>query len=84
MQPHKHTYISGSIGDECKYCGLLKSTIEAMQPKIKVNNMICENCNEKQEEIDGLLQEIQDLKDEIKTLETELGRIDKWHAAYPR
>jgi len=46
--------------------------------------MLCENCNEKQEEIDGLKEENEHLKDEIKSLESELTAIDRWHGNYPR
>lgn len=28
MKPYEHKYIAGTIGDECGFCGLLKSTIE--------------------------------------------------------
>lgn len=31
MNPHEHNYIAGTIGDECDFCGLLKSTIESME-----------------------------------------------------
>ena len=31
MKSHEHKYISGTIGDECGFCGLLKSTIESME-----------------------------------------------------
>ena len=35
MKPHEHKYISGTIGDECEFCGLLKSTIEATEEQDK-------------------------------------------------
>ncbi len=28
MKGHEHKYIAGTIGDECEFCGLLKTTIE--------------------------------------------------------
>lgn len=28
MKGHEHKYIVGTIGDECEFCGLLKTTIE--------------------------------------------------------
>ena len=31
MKSHEHKYISGTIGDECDFCGLLKTTIEAIE-----------------------------------------------------
>ena len=31
MKPHEHKYIAGTIGDECEFCGLLKSTIESLE-----------------------------------------------------
>ena len=31
MKGHEHKYIAGVIGDECEFCGLLKSTIEALE-----------------------------------------------------
>ena len=46
--------------------------------------MLCENCNEKQMSIEVLEEENQELKDQIKSLETELARIDKWQTSYPR
>ena len=45
---------------------------------------MCENCSEKQDIIDRLELENKDLIYQIKTLETELTRIDKWQASYPR
>ena len=30
MKGHEHKYIAGTIGDECSFCGLLKSTIESI------------------------------------------------------
>ena len=33
MKSHEHKYIVGTIGDECDFCGLLKSTIESMSRK---------------------------------------------------
>ena len=30
MKGHEHKYISRTIGDECEFCGLLKSTIESI------------------------------------------------------
>ena len=31
MKGHEHKYISGTIGDECGFCGLLKSTIDSIE-----------------------------------------------------
>ena len=45
---------------------------------------MCEDCDQKQINIDVLEEENEQLKDEVKTLETELARIDKWQASYPR
>ena len=33
MKAHEHKYIAGTIGDECDFCGLLKSTIESIEPQ---------------------------------------------------
>jgi len=33
MKEHEHKYIAGPIGDECDFCGLLKSTIEKLEGK---------------------------------------------------
>lgn len=30
MKSHDHKYIAGTIGDECGFCGLLKSTIDSV------------------------------------------------------
>ena len=45
---------------------------------------MCENCNEKSDIIEQMGQEIKDLEDRIKTLETESSQIDKWIATCPR
>lgn len=45
---------------------------------------MCENCNEKQSEIDILKEENQELRDEIESLETELAQVDKWKNNCPR
>ena len=37
MKSHEHKYIAGTIGDECGFCGLLKSTIESME-KIEIKH----------------------------------------------
>ena len=34
MKAHEHKYISGTIGDECGFCGLLQSTIESMNEPV--------------------------------------------------
>lgn len=31
MNGHEHKYISGTIGDECSFCGLLRTTIESLE-----------------------------------------------------
>ena len=50
IKSHEHTYIAGTIGDECDICGLLKSTIENIERKpeeVKVKN--CVQCHQKME-----------------------------------
>ena len=38
MKPHEHKYIAGTIGDECDFCGLLKSTIEGLEKQEKIGH----------------------------------------------
>ena len=48
MIPHEHKYIAGTIGDECSFCGLLKSTIESTEKEKccmgGCGNVNCEHC----------------------------------------
>ena len=45
---------------------------------------MCDQCAENQNKIEELEAENLDLRDEIKTLETEFAKIDKWLDNKPR
>jgi hypothetical protein len=56
MKPHEHKYIAGTIGDECGFCGLLKSTIERTE-------MPCDPNQVWEEALTPMIQELPEVKD---------------------